>query len=257
MVLAAAAPAAAVPEDDPRLGGPADPLRRPGPGGGRRRLHGHPGRPPARGGDQRRHRDDRAPVLDRHASAGRARPPATAGARAATPSCSCRTWRPAQVRGALTDEYGHHVDATRPHLAGAGGLGRNRRLVAGARHGDPPGAGAGGVGLLEGLGPLDRRGLRRGLQAHQPAGRDLADRLAGPAARRPSPTPSGRTWRAPPWRRRRPASLRCSPPSAARAPGRRRGASPGGGAGERAAAGRPAAHGSASACPRRAGSRSP
>jgi hypothetical protein len=29
---------------------------------------------------------------------------------------------PAQVRGALTHEYGHHVDATRPHLAGAGGL---------------------------------------------------------------------------------------------------------------------------------------
>jgi hypothetical protein len=28
----------------------------------------------------------------------------------------------AQVRGALTHEYGHHVDATRPHLAGAGGL---------------------------------------------------------------------------------------------------------------------------------------
>ncbi len=29
---------------------------------------------------------------------------------------------PAQVRGSLTHEYGHHVDATRPHLAGAGGL---------------------------------------------------------------------------------------------------------------------------------------
>jgi hypothetical protein len=29
---------------------------------------------------------------------------------------------PAQVRGALTHEYGHHFDATRPHLAGAGGL---------------------------------------------------------------------------------------------------------------------------------------
>jgi hypothetical protein len=28
----------------------------------------------------------------------------------------------AQVRGALTHEYGHHVDATRPHLAGARGL---------------------------------------------------------------------------------------------------------------------------------------
>ncbi|HEX2503647.1 MAG TPA: hypothetical protein VHK00_06875 [Miltoncostaeaceae bacterium] len=28
----------------------------------------------------------------------------------------------AQVRGALTHEYGHHVDATRPHIAGAGGL---------------------------------------------------------------------------------------------------------------------------------------
>ncbi len=27
-------------------------------------------------------------------TAGRVRPPATAGARAATPSCSCRTWRP-------------------------------------------------------------------------------------------------------------------------------------------------------------------
>ena len=27
-----------------------------------------------------------------------------------------------QVRGALTHEYGHHVDATRPHLEGAGGL---------------------------------------------------------------------------------------------------------------------------------------
>ncbi len=29
---------------------------------------------------------------------------------------------PAQVRGSLAHEYGHHVDATRPHVPGAGGL---------------------------------------------------------------------------------------------------------------------------------------
>ena len=62
-------------------------------------------------------------------------PQSSIGANCGTGAAACYRWSsrgdavmfvpnlaPAQVRGSLTHEYGHHVDATRPHLAGAGGL---------------------------------------------------------------------------------------------------------------------------------------
>ena len=206
--------------------------------------------------DQRRHRDDR--------------PQSSIATECGTGAAACYRWSSrgdavmfvpsqaaAQVRGSLTHEYGHHVDADPAPPRRRRGLDGTAGLVARPGHGDAPRAGPGGLGPTRGAGTA--RSPRSSPRTTSSPTRPARPRgSAGWAPPPPAVSDAIRADLAGPDGRAGAAAQPPLPPPAAGTPAR---TSPGAGPrrrpGERAAEGRPARVGAIRRSAPRGGWRSP